>query len=138
MKRKTPAAWAALLLGSVGMHRFYLYGTGDKWAWLHPWPTLLGLLALRQFLEHGSYNTFATWGMPLLSLMLALGAFNAILIALTPDEKWNAKFNPNGDAPESGWGAVLAAIAGLLVGGTALVSGIAFAAQRYFETSLGM
>jgi Zn-dependent protease len=137
MKSKPMAAWAALLLGSVGLHRFYLYGSSDRWAWLHPWPTLVGLLALRQFADHGSYDSYATWGLPLLSLMLALGAFNAILIALTPDEKWNAKFNPNAAAPDSGWGAVLAAIAGLLVGGTALVSGIAFAAQRYFEISLG-
>lgn len=137
MKIKAVAAWAALVFGSIGLHRFYLYGSSDKWAWAHPWPTLFGLLALRQFQDHGAYDEYATWGLPMLGGMLALGAFSAIVIALTSDEAWNAKHNRQAAAPASGWAAILAAITGLLLGGTSLVGGIVFAAQRYFENSLG-
>ena len=42
-KSKTVTTWLALLLGSLGAHRFYLYGRRDVLAWLHPLPTLLGL-----------------------------------------------------------------------------------------------
>lgn len=137
MKTKGIAAWLALLLGSFGVHRLYLHGLGDRWAWLHPWPTLLGLLALRHFGLNGSYDPIATWGLPVLGLMVAWGALNAIVIALTPDERWNARHNPMHSAPDARWAPILAAIAGLLVGGASLMSAIVFAAQRYFETTLG-
>ena len=42
MKSKTLATWIALVGGSLGLHRFYLFGLRDAWGWLHPWPTLLG------------------------------------------------------------------------------------------------
>ena len=40
------ATWLAVLGGSLGLHRFYLHGVRDLWAWLHPWPTLLGAYGL--------------------------------------------------------------------------------------------
>ena len=43
MKNKTLATWLALLLGPLGMHRFYLYGWRDTLGWLMIVPTLLGL-----------------------------------------------------------------------------------------------
>ena len=43
-KSKTLATWIALALGSLGAHRFYLHGSRDRWAWLHPLPALLGLV----------------------------------------------------------------------------------------------
>jgi hypothetical protein len=39
MKSKTLAAWLAFLGGPIGLHRFYLYGLGDRWGWLLPLPT---------------------------------------------------------------------------------------------------
>ena len=30
-RSKTLATWAALLGGSLGLHRFYLYGLRDRW-----------------------------------------------------------------------------------------------------------
>jgi len=35
-RSKTIATWLALLGGSLGLHRFYLLGWRDPWAWLHP------------------------------------------------------------------------------------------------------
>lgn len=137
VKTKGVAAWLALLFGSLGAHRLYLHGWNDRWVWLHPWPTLMGWLGLRQFQENGAADAFASWTLPVLGLMLAWGAFNAIHIALTPDERWNARHNPSEPAPDARWAPILAAVAGLLCGGAALMSAIVFAAQRYFETSLG-
>jgi hypothetical protein len=137
MKTKAIAAWSALLLGSWGVHRLYLYGLRDRWAWFFPWPTLWGLLGLRHFQLNGADDPIATWGLPFLGLMLAQGALTAIVYALTSDEKWNAKHNPKEPAPDARWAPILAAIVGLLVGGAALTSAIVFAAQRYFELSLG-
>ena len=49
-KSKTLATWLALLLGSLGAHRFYLKGWRDLAGWLHPLPTLLGIAgALRMY-----------------------------------------------------------------------------------------
>jgi TM2 domain len=132
MKSKGIAAWAALLLGSVGAHRFYLFGWNDRWALAHPLPTLLALIGLRQVETLGTDAPALTWAFPLFGLMLAIGCLNAILIGLTPDDKWNARFNA-GAPNDSRWGPVLAAVFGLLLGGAALMATIAFTAQRYFE-----
>jgi TM2 domain len=134
VRSKGIAAWLALLLGSVGAHRFYLYGLADRWALAHIPPTLLALLALRGVKNVDSPEL--TWALPLFGLMVAIGCLSAILIGLTPDERWNARHNP--DAPqESRWAPILATIAALLVGGVALMGTIAYTAQRYFEISLG-
>ena len=135
MKGKGIAAWLALLLGSVGAHRFYLHGFGDRWAWAHPLPTLLALAGLRSIENIDSPQL--TWALPLFGLMVAIGCLNAILIGLTPDERWNARHNPGAAAPPSRWAPVLATVAGLLIGGIALMASIAYSAQRYFEISLG-
>lgn len=134
-KSKSLAAWLALLGGSIGLHRFYLRGARDIWAWLLPWPTLAGGVGLARFRTLGADDLLAAWLLPLLGLMLAQGALTAIYLGLTSDEQWNARHNPQQPAPATRWGPVLAAIAGLLLGGTALMSAIVFAAQRYFELS---
>lgn len=135
MKSKGIAAWLALLLGSLGLHRFYLYGLKDAWAWAHPLPTLLALTALRSIENIDSPQL--TWALPLLGLMVVIGCVNAIHIGLTPDERWNSRHNPAQPAPPTRWAPVLATVASLLVGSTALMASIAFSAQRYFEITLG-
>lgn len=134
-KNKSLAAWLALLGGSLGLHRFYLAGARDVWAWLMPWPTLAGWIGLMRFRTLSADDLLAAWLLPLLGLMLAQGAFTAIYLGLTSDEQWNARHNPEQPAPATRWAPVLAAITGMLLGGTALMSAIVFAAQRYFELS---
>ncbi len=136
-RSKTVAAWAALLLGTLGLHRFYLHGPGDKLAWLHPAPTLLGLYGLQRMDQLGQDDRLSWLLMPLLGLMLAITMGHAIFYGLTSDERWNARYNAAGgkSGAPSGWGAVIAAVLGLLLGGTALMATIAFSAQRYFEAT---
>lgn len=133
MKRKGVAAWLAAVAGSLGAHRFYLYGARDVWAWAHPLPTLLGLAGLRQAQVHGVDTPALLWALPLFGVMVAVACLQAILIGLTPDERWNDRHNPGTPAPPSGWPAVLATVLALLMGGTALMAAVAYAAQRYFE-----
>lgn len=132
-KSKTLATWAALLGGTMGLHRFYLYGGRDVLAWLHAAPTLSGLLGVRRMLELGQDDRLAWLLLPLLGLMLAQAALFAILYGLTPDERWDARHNPSAATHRTGWGPVLGVIAALMIGATALMATIAFSGQRYFE-----
>jgi hypothetical protein len=132
-KSKTLAAWIALLAGSLGLHRFYLHGFGDRWGWLHPWPTLLGAWGLLRMQQLGQDDRLAWALIPLAGLMVAQGALWAILYGLTPDERWNARFNPQGPEHKTGWSTVFAVVLALMLGAAVLMATIAFSGQRYFE-----
>jgi len=132
-KSKTLATWAALLGGSLGLHRFYLHGGRDILAWLHPVPTLAGLVGVRRMLEFGQDDRLAWLLLPLLGLMLAQAALCAIVYGLTADERWDARYNPGAPVHATAWGPVLGVIAALMIGATALMATIAFSGQRYFE-----
>lgn len=132
-KSKTLATWIALLGGSLGLHRFYLYGWRDVLGWLHPLPTLAGLHGVRRMLALGQDDHVAWALIPLLGLMLAQAMLCAILYGLTADARWDARHNPGWPAQATRWGPVLGAIAGLMLGAGVLMATIAFSGQRYFE-----
>ena len=132
-KSKTLATWLALLLGSLGAHRFYLYGWGDWTAWLHPLPALLGLGGAIRMNNLGQDDHAAWLLIPLLGLMLVVSMGSAIAIGLTPDEKWAARHHPDQPIRPTRWGAVIGVVIALLMGGTVLMGAIAFGGQKYFE-----
>ena len=133
-KSKTIATWLALLLGSLGWHRLYLHGFGDRLAWLHPWPTLLGLYGLQRMDQLGQDDHLSWLLIPFLGLMLVNAMICGIVYGLTSDEKWDAQHNVGQRGPASGWAAVIGVVACVFLGGIALMSTIAFSAQRYFES----
>lgn len=135
-RSKTVAAWLALLLGSLGVHRMYLYGLRDFRAWLHPLPTAIGLLGVERINALGQDDQLAWLLIPLLGLMLSIAMLFAILYALTPDEAWQQRYNPGRPGQATGWGPVLAAALALLVGGTVLMGTIAYGGQKFFEWQL--
>ena len=135
-RSKTLAAWLALLVGTLGVHRLYLHGLKDRWAWLFPLPTLAGLAGVVRMRTLGQDDHWAWALIPLLGLMISLAMLTAIVYALTPDEKWDARHNPGQHVTATGWGPVLAAIAALLVGGAALMGTVAFGGQKFFEWQL--
>lgn len=135
-RSKTVAAWLAVVVGALGLHRFYLHGLRDPWAWAHPWPTALGLLGVHRMSTLGQDDRLAWLLIPLLGLMLSQAMLVAIVWALTPDEKWDARHNPGQPGVATGWGAVMAAIVALMVGGGVLMGTVAFGAQKYFEWQL--
>jgi hypothetical protein len=132
-KSKTLAAWLALVLGAFGVHRLYLHGVRDRWAWLHPWPTLAGLFGLRRVQALGQDDQLAWLLLPLLGLMIAQACLFAIVYGLEPDEAWDARHNAGHGERKTGWLAVIGVIAALMIGATALMATIAFGGQRYFE-----
>lgn len=135
-RSKTVAAWLALLLGTLGVHRMYMHGLRDLRAWLHPLPTAAGLLGVERMQTLGQDDKLAWLLIPLLGLMLSLAMLSAILYALTPDEKWQQNYNPGHALQTTAWGPVLAAALALLLGGSILMGTIAFGGQKYFEWQL--
>jgi hypothetical protein len=132
-RSKTLATWFALLGGAFGLHRFYLHGKADVLGWLLPVPTLLGLYGVQRA-RHLGLDDQLSWALiPLLGLVLAGTMLSAIVYGLTPDEKWDARYNHGGSSSPSGWLAVVGVLLALSVGTTALVATIAFGAQRLFE-----
>ena len=133
-KSKTMATWAALVLGAFGAHRFYLRGLGDKLGWLHAAPTLVGLYGVQRMDALGQDDRLAWVLIPFLGVMLVQGALHAVIYGLTPDERWDARYNA-GQAPrETRWGPILGVIAAVALGGICLMATISFSAQRYFES----
>ena len=132
-KSKTFATWLAVIAGSLGLHRFYLHGFRDRWGWLFIWPTLVGLYGVQRMRLLGGDDHLAWVLIPFLGVMVAIGMFSAIIYGLTPDERWNARFNPAGPQHRTGWAAVIGVVLALVIGGGVLMATLAFSAQRYFE-----
>jgi hypothetical protein len=132
-KSKTLATWLALIAGAFGVHRLYLHGPRDVWAWLHPWPTLAGLYGVQRVQSLGQDDHLSWLLLPLLGLMVAQACLFAITYGLKPDEAWDAQRNPGQAVRTTGWAPVLGVIAALMVGATALMATVAFGGQRYFE-----
>lgn len=132
-KSKTLATWLALLLGSLGLHRFYLHGWRDRWGWFYCVPTLLGVHGLQRVQEFGLDDHVSWVLIPLLGVMVAQAMLTAILYGLTPDERWDARHNPGQPVHATRWAPVLGAVAALLIGAGVLMATIAFTGQRYFE-----
>ena len=136
-KSKTLATWIALIGGSLGLHRFYLHGLADRWGWLFPLPTLLGLLGVQRMRAFGPDDHAAWVLIPLVGLTLSIAMLTAVIYGLTPDEKWHARFNTEGPQQRAGWAAVIGVAAALFIGAAVLMATIAFSAQRYFEFQAG-
>ncbi|MDM7456759.1 MAG: hypothetical protein P3W97_005785 [Tepidimonas sp.] len=136
-RNKTVAAWLALLGGGFGWHRFYLHGFGDVWGWAHAIPTALGLWGVDRVLTYGQDDKLSWVLLPLLGVGLVAACLSAIVYALQPPERWNARHNPAGPADaragETNWLTIIAVVLSLMVGATALMAGLAFSFQRYFE-----
>lgn len=132
-RSKTLATWIAVVGGTLGLHRFYLYGFRDVLGWLHPLPTLLGLWGLERVETFGHDDRIAWLLLPLLGLMVSLAMLNAIVYGLTTDEKWAMRHHPDEPPQRTGWGPVLGVVVALMVGAAALMSTIAYSGQRFFE-----
>lgn len=133
-KHKAIATWLALLAGVFGVHRFYLHGLKDRWGWAFPLPTLLGLAGVQRMQTLGQDDRLAWLLIPLLGISLVAALLGGIVYGLMPDERWNGRFNRGRSASTGGWAAVIGVVLCLFVGGIALMSTIAFSAQRYFES----
>ncbi|MEO7152152.1 MAG: hypothetical protein ABIX46_10655 [Burkholderiaceae bacterium] len=132
-KSKTLATWIALVGGTLGLHRFYLHGFGDRLGWLFCGPTLLGWHGVRRMQSLGIDDRLAWLLSPLLGITITIAMLSAIVYGLTSDAEWNRRHNPTRPAPDAGWAAIVGVIVALALGATALMATLAFSAQRLFE-----
>jgi hypothetical protein len=132
-RSRTVATWLALVGGSLGLHRFYLHGARDVWAWLYPWPTLAGAYGFWRLREIGLDDTRGALLVPLLGAMVAAAMLQAIVYGLTSDARWAERHGGMPGPARSAWPTVIAVVLALAIGAAVTMATIAFAAQRYFE-----
>jgi hypothetical protein len=129
-KHKTFATLLASVAGSTGVHRFYLYGKHDRWAWLY-----LGFLSV-----YAAWIAYATFTSQIASSVLAwfplpvLVAFvEALVLGLTPDDKWDTRHNRSSlQQSNSGWPLVLVLVLTLAIGFVTMVSCLARATDLMY------
>ena len=105
----------------------------DPWGWLFPLPSLFGLGGVIRMRNLGQDDLWAWLLIPVFGVMLTIALLSAIVIGLTPDEKWSARFRPGEPVQRNGWLAVIAMVISLLLGGAALMGTMAFGGQKFFE-----
>jgi hypothetical protein len=135
-RSKSLATWLAVIGGTLGLHRFYLYGWRDIPGWLYPLPTLLGLAGVQRMRAFGQDDRVAWLLIPVLGLTISIAMLTAIIYGLTPDDKWAARHSPGQAAQATGWAPVLGAIVALLLGASVLMGTVAFSMQHFFEWQL--
>ncbi len=127
-RRKSFAALLAFLLGAFGAHRLYL--GRPRW-WLP-----LAVTSLTLPLLFGVRNWYQTPAFFVLMVPVVAGFIEALVIALMPDEKFDARFNAASQRRnDSGWDAVLVAIATMMVGTTVMMTAIVLLFQTIFESA---
>lgn len=138
-RSKTLTALLAFLFGSLGAHRFYLYGWRDVFGWAHVIGTALGIPGVLLLVATQRASTLG-WALVVPGAVSVVAAFlAAIVYGLRPDLKWDAQFNEgHGAHSQSGWGVVFVVIFSLLIGAFLLMSGLAVAFQTYFESQSGV
>ena len=136
-RSKTLTAALAFLFGSLGAHRFYLYGPRDFWGWAHVFGTVLGIPGVL-LLAATERASIAGWVLAVIGAVSLFTAFlAAIVYGLRPDEKWDAQFNAQaGHESRSGWAVIFVVIFSLLIGAFLLMTGLALSFQTYFESQV--
>jgi len=130
-RHKALAALLASLAGALGANRLYL----DQKLWWLP----LSVTAVTLPLLVGVRNWYQTPAFFVLMIPVTAGFIQALVIALMPDERFDARFNARTERHNrSGWDAVLVAIATLAGGAIALMTAIALLFQTYYEHALGL
>jgi TM2 domain-containing membrane protein YozV len=116
---KTLATLLAALLGGLGVHRFYLRGLRDRAGWVHLASAPLSLLLIALLPDRNVLFTCA----PLVLSILA-GFLEALVLGLTPDEKWDAAFGRTVPSA-SNWPLAVILVLTMGIGTTALIGAIA-------------
>lgn len=119
-KNKTVATLLALLLGTLGAHRFYLKGAVDRIGLLHVCSLPVTGILYGAVKPHPFYVV-----LPLL-LSFIVGCIAALVIGLMSDEKWDARYNAgSGRSSRSNWTLPLLLVLTVMVGAIVLIGTIA-------------
>ncbi|WP_293775999.1 TM2 domain-containing protein [uncultured Oxalicibacterium sp.] len=129
-RNKTVAMLLAVFLGGTGAHRFYLHGKRDFLAWNYLLALLLFICAL--IVARGPHS----WTVSVLALFpvsIYIGWIEALMIGLTSDEHWDARFN-RGSAhkSQSRWPIVVLLVLTFAIG----ITGFLFSLTRAIDLFL--
>jgi hypothetical protein len=148
---KSLATWVAVIGGCIGLHHFYLGGLRNRWGWLYPVPTLVGLAGAVRMHDLGVDDRLSWALIPWLGLSISVGMLCAIVIGLTSDAKWARMYAGDPSQPivqatreqddespppglvHTGWAPVLGVIVALMIGGGVLMGTIAFSVEKAFD-----
>jgi len=120
-KNKTFATFLAMLAGGVGAHRFYLRGSLDKIGLMHVASLPIAGLVVGLAPEANPFYKL----LPVI-LSFLVGYLETLILGVTPDEKFDAAFNPaSGRKSDTGWMIALLLVGTMLLGTTALISTLA-------------
>ena len=140
MKNKTLATWLSIGTGTLGLHRFYMFGWRDSWGWVMALMSLLGLYGFDRAQSMGLDDPLSWFLLPVLGMTIAASALQALYWGLMPQVQWNQLFNPEADVQDSAgrtnWFTVMALVLSMMLGTTALLSSLAYGFQRYFESQI--
>ena len=140
MKNKTLAAWLSILTGTLGLHRFYMFGWRDAWGWTMVLMSLLGAYGFERAQTMGLDDPLSWFLLPLLGLTIAASALHALYWGLMSQANWNSLYNPSADTEDSAgrtnWFTIIALVLSMMVGTTAMLSSLAYGFQRYFEAQI--
>jgi len=120
-KNKTLATFLALAFGAIGVHRFYLRGPYDRLGILHVCCIpVMGMV----YGAGRAPNVF--WVLLPLLVSAIIGYLEALLIGLTPDDKWDARHNAaSSHRSDTSWIVALLLVLTMLVGTTTLIATMA-------------
>lgn len=128
-KNKVLAMLLAIFLGGAGIHRFYLYGKRDFLAWNYLLALLLFICAV--VVAQGPHS----WTISVITLFpvsIYMSLVEAIVIGLTPDDKWDTRFNPHsGQSTRSRWPVAVLLVLTFAIGITALLISISRAIDLF-------
>ena len=116
-KNKTLATALALTLGTLGAHRFYLHGAVDRIGLLH-----VSSLPIAGLIFSNAHDVNPFYALLPLLVSGIVACIEALVIGLTPDERWDARFNTAGTRSASNWLLALLLVTTMLVGATALIA----------------
>lgn len=120
-KNKTLTTFLALVLGGLGVHRFYLKSGSDRLGVLHL--CSVPVAGLVYGIGHAP-NPF--WVLLPLLISYIVACIEALVIGLTPDDKWDALHNAgSGRSSHSHWIVVVLVVITALVGATMLIATLA-------------
>lgn len=119
-RNKTLLTALSTFFALLGLHRFYLGGRSARWAWCYPaWFMIVSAATSNYLLRVRAFD----WLHPLFLLSflpVVAGTMEAIYFTLTPDEKFDARYN-DGTGRHNRTGGLCVALAALSLALTALM-----------------
>jgi TM2 domain-containing membrane protein YozV len=119
-KNKTIATLLACLFGGLGLQRLYLGGLRDPWLWAH-----LACLPAAQLVALAAPQADAFYKLLPIILSALIGFLEALVMGLTPDEKWDARHNAaSGRLSDTQWPLAVVLVASMMIGSGGLIATI--------------